>query len=56
MVMAVVCKHHRKFGFALLSQTLQLMLIPSYMGAAMLFAHPYLGVSLISCLGGLYIY
>ena len=55
MVLASVGKHHRKFGFALLSQTIQLMLMPSYMGAAMLFAHPYLGVSLMSCLGGLYL-
>jgi len=55
MVLASVGKHHRKFGFALLSQTLQLMLIPSYMGAAMLIAHPALGVSLMICLGGLYL-
>ena len=54
LIMAVLCKHQCECGFALLSQTIQLMLIPSYMGAAMLFAHPYLGVSLMSCLGGLY--
>ena len=55
MVLANVGKHHRKLGFALVSQTVQLMLIPSYMGASMLIAHPALGVSLMICLGALYL-
>ena len=55
MVLANVGKHHRKLSFALLSQTVQLMLIPSYMGVSMLIAYPALGWSLMLCLVALYV-
>ena len=48
MVLANVGKHHRKLSFALLSQTVQLMLIPSYMAVSMLIAYPSVRVSLVS--------
>ena len=56
MVLTSVGKHHRKLSFALLSQTVQLMLVPSYMGASMLLAHPVLALLLTICLGALYVY
>ena len=54
MIMAVLCKQQRQCCFAVLAQTLHFMMLPSYIGAGLLFAHPCLCVSLMSCLCGLY--
>ena len=55
LIMAVLCQQQRKCSFALLSQTLHFMMIPSYMGAGLLFAHPTMMVSLMLCLCGLFL-
>jgi hypothetical protein len=53
LLLALLCLQRRKWRFAVLSQTLHFMMIPSYMGACLLFANPTIMVSLMLCLFGI---
>ena len=50
LLLALLCVQRRKWRFAVLSQTLHFMMIPSYIGVCLLIANPTIMVSLVLCL------